>query len=224
MYNQGVPIESSFTDALARVRRGLAQRPPRALEVIGYRRAAVLVPLLDRKDGPTLLFTRRSEALPHHAGEISFPGGGLLPRETAEKGALREAEEEVGLRPSDVSLLGRLDDLVSVARFVVTPVVAAVASPPEAFVPAPGEVEEHFELPLSLLLDRRLRRATLWDPAQLSPEVADAVRKANVPPEDVDPETGFWRIWSFHADEARVVWGLTGRVLASLLDWCFEGG
>jgi 8-oxo-dGTP pyrophosphatase MutT (NUDIX family) len=134
---------------------------------------------------------------------------------------LREALEEVGLAPADAAVLGRLDDLVSVARFVVTPVVAAVAAPPPFFTPAPGEVEEPFELPLAELLDPRLRRATLFDPGKLPPDVVAAVREANVPEEDVDPTTGFWRIWSFHADEARVVWGLTGRVLASLLDQSF---
>jgi 8-oxo-dGTP pyrophosphatase MutT (NUDIX family) len=212
-----------FPEALGRIRAALARRPPRHLDVPGYRRAAVLVPLLDRPAGPTLLFTRRSATLPHHGGEISFPGGGLLPGETPEAAALREAEEEVCLSPSCVEVLGRLDDLVSVARFVVTPVVAAVAAPPAALAGAPGEVDELFELPLASVLDPRLRRVSLWDPARLPLEVAAAVREANVPPEDVDPATGHWRVWSFHADESRVVWGMTARVLADLLARTFGG-
>ena len=215
--------DPDFQEALARTRIGLARRPPRALEVPGYRRAAVLLALLDRADGPTLLFTRRSPALPHHGGEISFPGGGLIPGEGPEAGALREAEEEVGLPPERAEVLGRLDDLVSVARFVVTPVVAAVREPPATFAAAPGEVEEHFELPLARLLDRRLRRSTPWDPARLPPDVAQAVRRANVPVEDVDPATGHWLVWSFHADESRVVWGLTARVLTDLIARAFAG-
>jgi len=214
--------DPDFQEALERTRAGLARRPPRTLEVAGYRRAAVLLALLDRKGGPTLLFTRRAAALPHHGGEISFPGGGLLPGEQAEAGALREAEEEVGLPPGCAEVLGRLDDLVSVARFVVTPVVAAVREPPAVFAAAPGEVEEHFELELVRLLDPRLRRSTLWDPARLPPEVAQAVRLANIPAEDVDPATGHWLVWSFHADESRVVWGMTARVLTDLIGRSFE--
>ncbi|MGC4001529.1 MAG: CoA pyrophosphatase [Anaeromyxobacter sp.] len=218
------PPAPTFEAAVARVEAALAARPPRALAVEGFRRAAVLVPLLSRPAGPALLFTRRSLALPHHRGEISFPGGGLAPGEAPEAGALREAREEIGLAPGAVRCLGRLDDVVSVARFVVTPVVAAVASPPAAFTAADGEVEEAFELPLARLLDPAVRRATLWDPGRLPPELAAALREARVDLEDVDGETGHLRIWSFHADEARVVWGLTGRMLAELLDRCFAPG
>jgi 8-oxo-dGTP pyrophosphatase MutT (NUDIX family) len=134
---------------------------------------------------------------------------------------MREAEEEVGLPPSGVEVLGRLDDFVSVARFVVTPVVAAVRGPPAVFAPAPGEVEEPFELPLRLLLDPDRRRASLWDPSRLPPEVVEVVREARLPFEEVDPVTGSWRIWSFHADPERVVWGLTARILKELLDRAF---
>ncbi len=213
----------TFQDAVARARTALAARPSRELRVAGFRRAAVLVALLDRPAGPTLLFTRRAAALPHHAGEISFPGGGLEPGESPEAGALREAQEEVGLAPDAAEILGRLDDLLSIARFTVTPVVAAVASPPASFMPRPGEVEETFELPLERLLDPALRRSALWDPARLPPEVRAVVREAPLPVEDVDPATGHWRVWSFHADPARVVWGLSARMLTELLDRCGYG-
>ena len=213
----------TFRDAVALARSGLSARPPRSLEVPGFRRAAVLVPILDRPAGPTLLFTRRAAALPHHAGEISFPGGGLHPSEPPEAGALREAEEEVGLAPDLVELLGRLDDLYSIARFTVTPVVGAVASPPASFAAAQGEVEEAFELPLARLLDPQARRLTLWDPARLPPDVAAVVRDAPRPSEDVDPATGQLRVWSFHVDPARVVWGLSGRVLRELLERAYGG-
>jgi len=213
--------DPDFPEALSRTRAGLARRLPRRLEVPGYRRAAVLVALLDRAGGPTVLFTRRAAALPHHGGEISFPGGGLAAGESPEDGALREAEEEVGLPRGSAEVLGRLDDLVSVARFLVTPVVAAVARPPAAFAGDPGEVEEPFELPLRRLLDPALRRATPWDPALLPSDVVAEVRRSNLRPEDVDPATGHWLVWSFHADETRVVWGLTGRVLAELIARAF---
>ncbi len=140
--------------------------------------------------------------------------------------ALREAEEEVGLPPGAAEPLGVLDDLPSVAGFVVTPVVAAIHAPPAAFSPAEFEVHEPFELPLEMLRDPSQRRWTLFDPERLSPELTEMVRRArasarHVPFEDVDPATGHWRIWSFHADPERVVWGLTARVLADLLDRAF---
>lgn len=211
----------SFEEAVARVRTALATRSPRTLEVPGFRRAGVLVPILSRPPGPTLLFTVRTDTLPHHRGEISFPGGGFAPFETAPAAALREAEEEVGLSPGSVEILGALDDVPSIARYVVTPIVAAVTSPPPSFVVATGEVSEPFELPLARLLDPSIRRAALWDPARLPPEAAAAVLAVRVPFEEVDAATGHWRVWSFHADPSRIVWGLTARVLADLLDRAF---
>lgn len=210
-----------FDVAEARIRAALAARAAAPLAVAGFRRAAVLVPLLARPAGPTLLFTRRAETLPHHRGEISFPGGRLEEGEGPEEAALREAAEEIALDPGAVRLLGRLDDRPSVARFVVTPVVAAVARPPDAFVPQAGEVAEHFELPLAALLEPVHRRERLWDPAGLPAWLREVIAEAGVPLEDVDPATGHWRVWSFHADETRVVWGLTARILKDLLDRAF---
>lgn len=208
-------------EAIARIRAALAARPPAGLDVPGFRRAAVLVPVLDRPAGPALLFTRRAETLPHHRGEISFPGGSAEAGEGPIDAALREADEEVGLSPASVEVLGLLDDRPSVAGFVVTPVVAAVRAPPATFVVEPGEVDEPFELPLARLLVPELRRASLWDPARLPARLLEVVARAAVPFEDVDPDSGQWRVWSFHADPARVVWGLTARILADLLDRAF---
>jgi 8-oxo-dGTP pyrophosphatase MutT (NUDIX family) len=215
----------TFTEAVARVRIALAGRAPVSLEVEGFRPAAVLVPILDRPVGPTLLFTRRTERVPSHKGEVSFPGGAREPGEDATQAALREAEEEVGLSRGAAEPLGMLDDVPSVARFVVSPVVAAVSRPPPAFRPAEFEVHEPFELSLEALLDESKRRTTLFDPARLPPELAPAVLRARATQrirfEEVDPETGHWRVWSFHADPERVVWGLTARILADLLERAF---
>jgi 8-oxo-dGTP pyrophosphatase MutT (NUDIX family) len=213
-----------FETARARIRAALAERSPRPLAVSGFRHAAVLIPVLARPAGPTLLFTRRAETVPHHRGEISFPGGRLEAGEGPVQAALREAAEEVALAPAAAEVLGVLDDRPSVARFVVTPVVAAVPAPPDAFAPQAGEVAEHFELPLSALLEPAHRHARLWDPAGLPAWIREVIAEAGVPLEDVDPETGHWRVWSFHADETRVVWGLTARILADLLDRAFGPG
>jgi 8-oxo-dGTP pyrophosphatase MutT (NUDIX family) len=214
-----------FEEATARVRDALATRRRQALDVPGFRRAAVLVPFLARPGGPTLLFTRRTELVPHHKGEISFPGGGLVDGETASQAALREAQEEVGLAPGGVEVLGSLDDLASsIARYVVTPVVAAVRAAPDVFVHQVAEVSEPFEIPLARLVDPAIRRSTWWDPSRLPPEVLRALPPDHRHLEDVDEATGLWRVWSFHADPERVVWGLTGRILADLLDRVFAAG
>jgi 8-oxo-dGTP pyrophosphatase MutT (NUDIX family) len=215
-----VVTSPGFEEARRRIRAALAARAARSFSVPGFRGAAVLVPLLSRPGGPALLFTRRTELVPHHKGEISFPGGGRGEAEDAVSAALREAEEEVGLAASRAEVLGALDDVPSIARYVVTPVVAAVRDPPETFVPQAFEVLEPFELPLASLLDPAARRASLWDPSRLPPEAAEALA-SGAPFEEIDPATGFWRVWSFHADANRVVWGLTGRILADLVDRAF---
>ncbi len=209
-----------FDEALRRIRAALAARSPRSLSVPGFRGAAVLVPLLSRPGGPTVLFTRRTELVPHHKGEISFPGGGRAEAEDAVSAALREAEEEVSLPPSRVEVLGALDDVPSIARYVVTPIVAGVRDPPERFAAQAFEVLEPFELPLASLLDPAARRASLWDPARLPAEAAEALT-SSAPFEEIDAATGFWRVWSFHADASRIVWGLTARILADLVDRAF---
>jgi 8-oxo-dGTP pyrophosphatase MutT (NUDIX family) len=210
-------------DVARRIRAALAREPTR-LDVPQFRRAAVLVPVLARPQGPALLFTRRSAGLPHHRGEISFPGGAVEPGEGPVEAALREAEEEIGLAPGRVEVLGLLDDRPSVAGFVVTPVVGAVAAPPATFAPRAGEVDEGFELPLHALLAPGIRRVALWDPAALPERLAAIVARAAIPFEDVDAASGHWRVWSFHADPSRVVWGLTARILADLLDRAFPPG
>jgi 8-oxo-dGTP pyrophosphatase MutT (NUDIX family) len=117
------------------------------------RAAAVLVPLVDRPDGLTVLLTRRTAHLAHHAGQVSFPGGHIElddggPVDTA----LRETEEEVGLDRRHVEVIGHLDTYVTRTGFVVTPVVGIV-HPPFSTKPDPHEVDEVFEVPLAFLMD-----------------------------------------------------------------------
>jgi 8-oxo-dGTP pyrophosphatase MutT (NUDIX family) len=113
--------------------------------------AAVLVPIVDRAE-PTVLLTRRSDALSNHAGQIAFPGGRMDPGETPEAAALREAEEEVGLSPERVTLIGRSSPYETVTGFAVTPVVGLVTPPFDLRLNG-AEVAEAFEVPLALLLD-----------------------------------------------------------------------
>ena len=120
--------------------------------------AAVLIPLLSHPQGLTVLFTQRTPHLRSHSGQVSFPGGRAEPGDaSAEFTALRETEEEIGLRPSAVEVLGRLPDYRTRTGYRVTPVVGLL-TPPVAFTPDPNEVAEIFEVPLVFLLDERNRQ------------------------------------------------------------------
>jgi 8-oxo-dGTP pyrophosphatase MutT (NUDIX family) len=115
--------------------------------------AAVLVPLINRDDGLTVLFTERSRDLPDHPGQISFPGGRIEPGDdNAGIAALREAEEEVGLPRDRVTLLGRLAEYETVTGYRVTPVVGWI-EPPFEIRADPVEVADVFEAPLAFLLE-----------------------------------------------------------------------
>lgn len=126
------------------------------------RAASVLVPLVVRDDGLTVLLTQRTEHLANHAGQVSFPGGRLEEEDDdAIACALRETEEETGLSRDRIDVLGMLDDYVTVTGFRVTPVVGLV-SPPFTLAPDPYEVAQVFEVPLAFILDpanhRRVER------------------------------------------------------------------
>ena len=115
--------------------------------------AAVLVGLVERDEGVTLLLTRRTDHLEHHPGQVSFPGGHVDPGDTdAIATALRETEEEVGITREHIDILGRLDTYVTRTGFEVVPVVAMIR-PTFELAPDPHEVAEVFEVPLSFLMD-----------------------------------------------------------------------
>jgi 8-oxo-dGTP pyrophosphatase MutT (NUDIX family) len=111
--------------------------------------AAVLVPLVEREAGLTLLLTQRASQLKTHAGQISFPGGRIEPEDAGPReAALREAQEEIGLEARFVSVVGYLADHILLSGFRVTPVVAFVRPGFELLLD-PEEVEDTFEVPLS---------------------------------------------------------------------------
>lgn len=115
--------------------------------------AAVLVGLVQRTGGMQVLLTRRTEALRHHAGQVSFPGGRLEPEDTdAVAAALRETFEEVGIAATQIEPLGYLDAFTTITGFRVLPVVATIVGD-YAARPDPNEVAEVFEVPLAFLLD-----------------------------------------------------------------------
>ncbi len=117
------------------------------------RPAAVLAPLIARPDGLKLIFTVRAAELTKHAGQISFPGGRVDPGDASlGAAALREAEEEIGMAPGQVELLGAFDAYETVTGFEVTPFVGLV-DPAFSPVPDPREVEEVFEAPFAFFMD-----------------------------------------------------------------------
>jgi 8-oxo-dGTP pyrophosphatase MutT (NUDIX family) len=115
--------------------------------------AAVLVPLVQRDEGMTVLLTQRTAHLAHHAGQISFPGGRIEAIDSDPiAAALRETEEEIGLPSDAIDVLGQLDDYVTGTGFKVIPVVGLI-QPPFTLVPDSFEVEDIFEIPLAFVLD-----------------------------------------------------------------------
>lgn len=117
------------------------------------RPAGVLIPVLLQPDGARVFLTRRSSQLRHHPGQIAFPGGKVDRSDiSVQAAALREAQEEIGLDPACVDVIGHLPDHETVTGFMVTPIVGLVRSrfTPRAEV---GEVDEVFDVPLSHVLD-----------------------------------------------------------------------
>ena len=119
--------------------------------------AAVLL-LVVNHAAPAVVFTQRTPHLSAHAGQIALPGGRCDDDDcTPERTALREAEEELGIAPDRVQLLGRLPEYRTTTGFAVTPVVGW-AEPPLSYRPDPHEVADVFEVPLAFLLDERNHR------------------------------------------------------------------
>jgi 8-oxo-dGTP pyrophosphatase MutT (NUDIX family) len=123
--------------------------------------AAVLVALVDRPEGLTVLLTQRASQLAKHAAQISFPGGRLEESDPdIASAAVREAQEEIGLDPRCVRVFGYLPDHLVISGFRVTPVLSLV-TPPFSLVPNPAEVAEVFEVPVSHVFDRNNHKARL---------------------------------------------------------------
>jgi 8-oxo-dGTP pyrophosphatase MutT (NUDIX family) len=177
----------------------------------GLRDAAVLVPLFERGGEPHVLLTRRRADLSRHAGQVSFPGGRIDPGdEDSLAAALREAQEEIGLAPDAVKVLGRLDEYGVVTGFRLTPWVGLVPYP-YPFRADPGEVEEILEVPLAVLARPETRRIETRDVFGTRHEIYYFTLKQD--------QAGRYSLPA-GADEpgALIVWGATGRVLKDLLE------
>lgn len=181
------------TSALGALRRTLATRPAEEFEIAWLKRACVMIPLVPVDGRWHLLFSRRSPELTVHSGQISFPGGRANRGERLVDAALREMHEEVGVDPSIVDVIGRLDDVITRTGFLVAPFVGVLAARP-AYVIQASEVDEIFEVPMDDLLSDGM------------PEVRYVDYRGGRYPVYVYP-TGLMDIW-----------GLTGRILKGFLD------
>ncbi|HYI08955.1 MAG TPA: CoA pyrophosphatase [Thermoanaerobaculia bacterium] len=187
-----------FDDAaLERLRGVLAGRPAVEIHAPQHRRACVLIPLIRTAGGWSILFTRRSENLAAHSGQIAFPGGSVEGDESLEQAAVREAEEEVGIPASRVELIGRLDDVITHSGFLVAPFAGVIHEPVE-YVIQEAEVVEVFEVPLEALLDTN------------NPEIRYV------------PFRGKQFPAYFYRYEDYEIWGLTGRMLKAFLDLVWQ--
>ncbi len=184
--------QSSLGDRIASVLQGRSAReeaPP------GYRRAAVLLPLYETRTGPHLVLTVRTTSVPTHKGQISFPGGGFKERDGDLRAtALREAEEEIGLSPASVAILGRLDDMETVSsQHVVRPFVGLVPHP-YLYRLDPYEIERLIHLPIHALLQGApFREEVLEQAARPLPVL-------------------------FCEYDGQTIWGLTARILKQFIE------
>ena len=129
-------------------------------------KAAVLIPLVLKEEGLSVLLTQRTNHLRDHAGQISFPGGRMDPEDQSPNDtALRESHEEIGLDPKRVEIIGHMPQYLTVSGYSVTPVVGFVQAQAE-YVLDEFEVADVFEVPLSFLLDPANHQVRLWQSEQ----------------------------------------------------------
>lgn len=184
--------DNEWASWIIEVRARLASPAPSRLAPTGRRQAAVLVPLYVDAGELWTLLTRRSEALPHHRGQIAFPGGGVEPGEEPWDAALRETHEEVGLAPERILRLGELDEAATPSGFHVVPCVGAVPFPLETKLNR-AEIDEVFAVPISAFLQPQL--------VEDQTVVIDGVE----------------RVLRVYHVGGRRVWGLTARIVQMLL-------
>lgn len=187
-----------------RIRRTLSSRERQIITITDapLKLAAVIVPLFEKEGEYHILFTRRTEKVEHHKGQISFPGGRKDEGDPSLKdAALRETFEEIGVRPQDVEILGELDSMATLSsNFLITPFVGVIPYPYN-FVVSSDEIEELVEVPLAALLDKKNyhQESQLYE--------------------------GRPYVSSFYRYEGRVIWGATARILKQFLELVFgEGG
>jgi len=183
-----------------RIRKALTQQERRNVAAHGAVPAAVLMPIFTREGRDYIVFTKRTETVDAHKGQISFPGGKQEKNETLLQTALREAYEEIGLDPKVVEILGELDrEKTYVSNFIISPFVGHIPYP-YPFKINRREVQSLLEVPVSALLDKKNYREEI--------ETAGDKR---------------YRAYFFHY-ENEVIWGATARILKRFFDTICAAG
>jgi 8-oxo-dGTP pyrophosphatase MutT (NUDIX family) len=188
---------------IEQIRHRLAAYTPRLLENEGRNRAAVLVPLYFHREELHVIFTKRTDRVQSHRGEVSFPGGAMDATDPdLTFTALREAQEEVGLDPAHVSIIGRIDDIVTISDFHVSAYVGEIdpSTSPYVWVPAEAEVAAMIEAPLSHLRDPR--------------NLIEVPRTRN----------GELVLQDGIQFDDHIIWGATYRMLRNFMDVVLTGG
>ncbi len=182
-------------DSIDQIAKRLSSRERKAIGHPSFTRAAVLVPLFNKNGNCHLLFTKRTDLVKYHKGEISFPGGMMDEEDgSLQKTALREAHEEIGLKESEVEVIGILDDIVTITEFIVTPFVGLIPYP-YPFKTSPVEIAELIEVPLSFLL-----------------------AKENLTEHEITRMGRKEIIYAYQYGE-HTIWGATARILNQFLDF-----
>jgi 8-oxo-dGTP pyrophosphatase MutT (NUDIX family) len=178
-----------------KLRQALASRQKLRINDAELTESAVLVPIFCKDGEYHILFTHRSDLVPHHKGQISFPGGARSKSDaTLKDTALRESREEIGLKTKDAEIIGELDDTpTTTSGYNISPFVAFIPYPYK-FVLSPYEITEIFCVPISALLQRAKRKKERY--------------------------TFGGRIYTGYSYEyeGRVIWGATAKIVQQLLE------
>jgi len=177
---------------LERIRGVLSSRRPFDLTIDNFRPSAVLVPLQFIDGRPHLVFTQRSGEVENHKHQVSFPGGAIEPDEGPLQCALRETEEEIGVDPRHVSVLGRLDEIFTITNYTITPFVGVLPHPYE-FQANPFEIAEVFDVSIEHLLRPEICRVEM-----------------------TEAPWGAFPIYYYETDRY-TIWGATARILTQFL-------
>jgi 8-oxo-dGTP pyrophosphatase MutT (NUDIX family) len=184
--------DASGVNWLSEIRDRLSTHVATSVEApADFRKAGVVAPLYVKENELWVLFTKRTENVETHRGQVSFPGGAHEPGDaTLKETALRETEEEIGIPRDRVVVLGALSPIVTITNFYVEPFVAAIPHPME-LKPSPAEIDEIWEIPVAALL------APTAVEERFFPGRSEAVL--------------------FYHYGPKTVWGATARILSELL-------
>ena len=179
------------------LRHRLKHRPLKVRSDWEGRPAAVLVPLFKDDGGWYVLFTRRTDSVEYHRGQVSFPGGLIESQDKdAEQAALREVEEEIGIRAEDVQILGTMASFPTITQFIISPVVGTIPWPYPLHL-NPEEVAAVFGVPIVWLADPNNVEIRQWKPP---------ISNTTIP------------IHYFQPYKGEIIWGATARITLGLLE------